>query len=502
MDEPVLQPIRKKRWTMRRIIRVAILALVVAALALRWWHGRQAHVMLQVEIDAIRASGDPLEWRELAPEPIPDSENAAELYKAAVKANALLSPPASGTPEQLSRIQRLADMLHKLLVQSSYRAEHAGEVGEILALSRESLAICRQARSLTEADWKLNYDAPAIEVVERRQGVYRSLARLLCLAALAAHEEGHDAAALEYLRDALAIGRAIGKTPALIDALVALATDALVVDIVERTATTLDLVDNAAAERARTLVAELLDESDLRSSYVIGLVGERARIYDACEKLRRGEFGDDNAKPGARWRLVTWPIQPAFKKEEARILGRMTAHVQAAREPDFLCTRKQLAKLPPIQSPQSWWERIGGFLSILMPDLDRVHALHCRHIAMRRMAATALAMRLYEVENGKRPEKLDELVGKYLPAVPIDPFCPDGKPIRYLPSAAKPLLYSVNDDGKDDGGEFETRETGGVDMDELDLVFFLNGDRPEGECKCEEPDTQPTSMPTSAPVNE
>jgi len=56
---------------------------------------------------------------------------------------------------------------------------------------------------------------------------------------------------------------------------------------------------------------------------------------------------------------------------------------------------------------------------------DRVTDTH----ALQRVTMTALALRLYRKENGRYPENLQQLVPKYLPSVPIDPY--DGKPLRY-----------------------------------------------------------------------
>ena len=99
-------------------------------------------------------------------------------------------------------------------------------------------------------------------------------------------------------------------------------------------------------------------------------------------------------------------------------------------------------------------------------------------VAQRRMAGIALAMRLYEVDNGRRPGKLGELVPKYLPAVPVDPFSPDGKPISYRPDLPKPVLYSVGMNQIDEGGQYAASLDEDPDFEKYDTVFFLNGDRP------------------------
>jgi hypothetical protein len=59
-----------------------------------------------------------------------------------------------------------------------------------------------------------------------------------------------------------------------------------------------------------------------------------------------------------------------------------------------------------------------------------------------------LALQLARAETGALPASLDEIVPRYLPSVPLDPF--DGKPLRY--SASKQVIYSVGTDAKDAGG--------------------------------------------------
>jgi hypothetical protein len=101
-------------------------------------------------------------------------------------------------------------------------------------------------------------------------------------------------------------------------------------------------------------------------------------------------------------------------------------------------------------------------------------------LASRRMAATAIAIRLYELDHGRRPSTLVELIGSYLPATPDDPLAPSG-PIRYIPNAERPLLYSVGQNGTDDGGAYTMDSTGHAEEMSLDLPFFLDGSRPHEE---------------------
>ena len=59
-----------------------------------------------------------------------------------------------------------------------------------------------------------------------------------------------------------------------------------------------------------------------------------------------------------------------------------------------------------------------------------------------------MALKAYQIKNGKIPSSLEEIVPEYLPELPKDPF--DVKVIKYLPE--KKIIYSVGKDLKDSQG--------------------------------------------------
>ncbi len=70
----------------------------------------------------------------------------------------------------------------------------------------------------------------------------------------------------------------------------------------------------------------------------------------------------------------------------------------------------------------------------------------------RRMVVTALALKRFQLQHRKLPATLNDLVPEFLSSVPIDPN--DGNPLRYhANSDGTYLLYSVGEDGRDDGGD-------------------------------------------------
>ena len=68
-----------------------------------------------------------------------------------------------------------------------------------------------------------------------------------------------------------------------------------------------------------------------------------------------------------------------------------------------------------------------------------------------RIAATAIALKRFQLQHGQWPELLNELVPEFIVSIPIDPY--DGKPLKYHPNTdGTYLLYSVAENGVDDGG--------------------------------------------------
>ncbi len=62
-------------------------------------------------------------------------------------------------------------------------------------------------------------------------------------------------------------------------------------------------------------------------------------------------------------------------------------------------------------------------------------------IGARRLAATRLAIRLYELDHGAPPTSLTDLVPDFLPGVPEDPLFDDHRPIGYEPSGPDAGLF-------------------------------------------------------------
>ena len=80
-----------------------------------------------------------------------------------------------------------------------------------------------------------------------------------------------------------------------------------------------------------------------------------------------------------------------------------------------------------------------AFLYILMPIYPSAFYRHLAFKFSHRATAILLALKAYKREKRYLPERLSELVPKYLSKIPIDPF--DGQPLRY--SREGQVIYSV-----------------------------------------------------------
>ncbi len=93
-------------------------------------------------------------------------------------------------------------------------------------------------------------------------------------------------------------------------------------------------------------------------------------------------------------------------------------------------------------------------MRLLIPDftLDESPCAGFRREAITRLLILDLALQAYEFEHGSPPERLEQLIPRFLATLPIDPFDPEGRPFRYVRADAGPIVYSVGPDGDDDNG--------------------------------------------------
>jgi hypothetical protein len=89
---------------------------------------------------------------------------------------------------------------------------------------------------------------------------------------------------------------------------------------------------------------------------------------------------------------------------------------------------------------------------VLMPNYIKAGRTFIRLETQWQLTITAIALERCHLRNGNFPAELDALVPQFISAVPIDPM--SAKPLRYrLNADGNFTLYSVGEDGRDDGGD-------------------------------------------------
>ena len=82
--------------------------------------------------------------------------------------------------------------------------------------------------------------------------------------------------------------------------------------------------------------------------------------------------------------------------------------------------------------------------------MRRISQLYARYYAGQISTQAALAVQRYRLKYQKFPKDLATLVPEYMAVVPVDPF--DEEPIHYVMQKKGFIVYSVGEDGQDNGG--------------------------------------------------
>lgn len=483
------RPIPPRFWWLKRL-GAAAAVLTLSLTAVRIWWGHVAEGRLQAKIAEYRAAGQPVLIDDFATEPVPDEENGAYFLRQA----ASLAQPK----EEMLDIAK----------DAALRAEHADELRQYVAANEPALKLVRAARSKTRTCWDQKLTSPAFGMVVPSLSPQRMLARLTCTAALQQHAVGNDAEAIETLRDILAQAVHVDRTaPILITHLVAIAIDSLGSSAVESVSHDLRIAPDSAAARddaqpatraqVQDLIRDLLEAQSLDDAWRRNLYGERMGQVDAMLGLIRSS---PTSLLGSASLVADSFLTPAWKLDTVAMMERATTILEAGLAPNWPAAH-QAALQGAYPQPRCSADKFAHlFGSIQTGSDDGAVPLRFRLLADRRMAALALAIRLYELDHGRRPAALSELAPDYLPAVPRDPFDADDRPIRYRPDAPSPLLYSVGLNGLDEDGAFQLNKEGGVDWRAKDIPFFLDGDRPRPSPK-RDATRQPSPRPAAPPAS-
>ncbi len=438
-DGPADAPeaVEKRRIPAGYIFAAAIIAVIVLALVGRHLYYRSK---INAELDAIRKAGFPVTLQELSDYyPVPQGQNAAYVYSYAFSyyddkpaSNPTLDKPplpVVGTGKLPPRGEPLPQDMQAAV--SAYLTSNA----QALDLLHKAAAIegCR-----FDLDWMQGFDMRLPHLANLRQA-----ARLLELQALMKVEQGKPDEAAVALEASFAVAHALRNEPILVSQLVRLAVDSISVAALERVLSRTALTDKQLTDLSTRIVTE-----DALEPFQRGMAGERCTGHNAfLSGIWRGAFQTNGETVGSTVSAVFYGLSGMEAQDELMYLNLMSdaVNIGAGTTKDMrersIALDKKIAQVP----------KTCFFTRIFVPALPHAYEEQLKSFARLRAAHAAIAVERFRMANGRLPDSLDELMLKWLDAVPTDPF--DDKPIRYKKLTKGFVTYSVGPDLKDDGGK-------------------------------------------------
>jgi len=218
------------------------------------------------------------------------------------------------------------------------------------------------------------------------------------------------------------------------------------------------LAQGRPAETDLAAMQRLLEEEDREPLLLIAVRGERGMADGCLETIQKREIpyqqlqsiaGIKSRSDFDKIEALYYALSPdAIKRTRVALLRFNDELVELAKLP----VEEQRAKL---QAMRMSIENVPKLARILVLRRDALIESFHRDIAYMRCAITMVAAERFRNANGNWPKRIEDLVPNFLAHMPIDPY--DGKPLRMLRTKEGLVIYSIGEDGIDNGGQLDER---------------------------------------------
>jgi hypothetical protein len=412
---------------------------------------------LQSRLDALGASGYPATCAELDEwYAIPESaENAADTIVESFsnfckweeeKANLL---PVVGKVELPPRTEALAQETKEL-------------VGRYLADNQAALELLHKGAAIEHSRYPIDL-SKGFEALMPYLSDIRTGAKLMQLEAILHAEDSESESAARSITSMLGLGRSLAKEPLLISQLVRVACCGLAISTLEHAVNRTKFTDEQLVHLSRTL-ADAEDHSAMARAFA----GERCAGVSIFKKPSPEILQLINGG-SSQWNVMAiglYKFAGLADMDAIAYVDFMNDYMKAME----LAHPQRYKRVQAIEAKVEGTSRIHIILRMIMPALSRVSIVDTRGLAQLRTARTALAIERYRLATGRLPRTLAELIPAYLKTIPEDPF--NGQDIQYRKHDVGFVVYSVDEDGNDDGGKEKLRKRGRSDED-ADVTFII-----------------------------
>jgi hypothetical protein len=396
------------------------------------------------QIAAYKAAGEPIEPKDFEPKGVADADNAAAELRAAFAAFKSEDPAW----QAYEKLENLRFPLTESQV-ATLRAAVAVQQG---ILPHIDAAMTRPA-----VDWQIKFTSPIFNTLLPYLNEQRQLAQALVAHALLAHHDGNDAEAIKDINRLIFISRTVDHQVFTVTHLVSLRIMAQAANTAESIAPDLKIGAGqgglgASDQDVKQLITSLLDDVPPTRGYHDSLLMERMDYLDVVRGVVSGKINPVNIT------IIDPPMPPLGAQATAR--AQVDGLLMLRYFSDLVRAFDTTADLPSFKSHQparpaelDAHPKDHPLGRALFPRHEQAVTAHYRATADRRLAAVALAIRMYAIaNNGTLPKQLEQLIPQYLPQVPLDPMTA-GQPLKY--EADRSIVYSVGDNGADDAGSEE-----------------------------------------------
>ncbi len=318
-----------------------------------------------------------------------------------------------------------------------------------LSVADPELAALCEASARPRSHFPVHYEE-GFNCQLRHQGVLKG-ASLLLLRRCAAHLEiGESEAAFNDADCALRFGELFREEPLLIAQLVRFAQGNIAVRTVWQ-----GLAEHRWSDAQLAAFQEQLAKMDYLSGVAFAFEGERAAgIQGINNWISAPGSMSGTANPTEARFLARFFSRGILRQNEIALARYQTRQITAIRAAVSNAPLSGLGAVATSPSPSRQlgkWSPYNAIAWMMAPATDRVMAKAVRAHTVNRMAILACALERHHLKHGIFPDKLDDLAPAFLPVSPRDPV--NNQPFHYQRTDDGWFrLYSVGEDGKDDGG--------------------------------------------------
>ena len=224
---------------------------------------------------------------------------------------------------------------------------------------------------------------------------------------------------------------------------------------------------------------------DLVAALEKGFAGERACGCECFAQIRRSSgpqtgrmfstlWGTSSSKAVFENLMLGYVYMPAYKlawinEDQLFYLKTMQESLAAPRllraHRPWLEATQSVAKVGArLNNLNGWSDKFRYFFSLMaIPNFTRASERAAQVETERQMTLAAIGLKRYQLRHGELPPNLEALAPEFLPVLPYDPM--SGKSLCYhLKGDGGFVLYSVGEDGEDDGGDSNPRAGGRFDL--------------------------------------